>query len=39
MNKLLSNVLNSVKEINSLTKKVNRLLSKRILNSSFWEVL
>ena len=35
MNRLLSNVLNSVKEINSLRKKVNRLLSKGMSNSYF----
>ena len=35
MNRLLSNVLNSVKEVNSLTKKVNRLLSKQMSNSYF----
>ena len=35
MNRLLNNVLNSVNEINILTKKVNMLLSKGMSNSYF----
>ena len=32
MNRLLSNVFNLIKEINSLRKEINRLLSKGISN-------
>ena len=32
MNRLLSNVFNSIKEINRLGKEINRLLSKRMWN-------